>query len=159
MCTTFCDKFWMGASSLNGIKGWCAWSSLLAFCHDSVPPVMIVDNSKEQFSCDIRWKLNKADCQLRQTEPYSPWQQTTKGNILEVKRSFAQLMMKSHAPKVLWDHCLKLAVVIESHTCNSIYSTGGEVPETIMLGPMTCTSLVTISYLPLTLDQQQQLKS
>ena len=43
-------------------------------------------------------------------------------------------MMKSHAPTVLWDHCLELAGAIKSHTCNTIYATGGEVPEMIMLG-------------------------
>ncbi len=43
-------------------------------------------------------------------------------------------MMKSHAPEVLWDHCLQLVGAIKSHTCNSIYLTGGELPETIMLG-------------------------
>jgi hypothetical protein len=42
-------------------------------------------------------------------------------------------MMKSRAPKVLWDHCLELAAAIKSHTCNSIYATGGGEPETIML--------------------------
>jgi hypothetical protein len=35
---------------------------------------------------------------------------------------------------VLWDHCLELAAAIKSHTCNSIYVTGGEVSETSMLG-------------------------
>jgi hypothetical protein len=61
----------------------------LLFCHDGVPLEMIVDNSKEQLSRDFQCKLNKADCQLRQTKPYSPWQQTAKGNICEFKWSFA----------------------------------------------------------------------
>ena len=76
-------------------------------------------------------------------------------------------MLKSQAPKVLWDHCLdlaaaikshtcnsiyatgglwdhclELAAAIKSHTCNSIYATGGEVPETIMLGSTAVISTV-----------------
>ena len=51
-----------------------------------------------------------------------------------MKWAFAQLMTKSQAPKVLWDHCLELAAAIRSHTANTVYATGGELPETIMLG-------------------------
>jgi hypothetical protein len=68
---------------------------------------------------------------------YSPWQQTTESNICEVKRAFARLMTKSRAPKVLWNHCLELAATIQSHTANTVYATGNEVPETIMLGSTT----------------------
>ena len=41
-------------------------------------------------------------------------------------------MIKTGAPKRLWDHCIELEGLICSHTANGIYATGGEVPETIM---------------------------
>jgi hypothetical protein len=67
------------------------------------PPAMIVDGSKEQIGKTFRRKLQEADTHLRQTEPYSPWQQAAEGAIREVKRALARLMIKSGAPKVVFD--------------------------------------------------------
>lgn len=98
------------------------------------PVAMVVDGSKEQIGKAFRRKLQQADCQLRQTEPYSPWQQAAEGAIREVKRASARLMVKSQAPKVLWDHSLELAALIRSHTASDILSAAGEVPLTILTG-------------------------
>ena len=62
---------------------------------------MIVDGSKEQVGKTFCRKLQQADCQLRQTEPYSPWQQAAEGAICKVKHASARLMVKSCTPKVL----------------------------------------------------------
>ncbi len=43
-------------------------------------------------------------------------------------------MIKTGAPKRLWDYCIKLEGLICSHTANDIYATGSEVPETILKG-------------------------
>jgi hypothetical protein len=43
-------------------------------------------------------------------------------------------MIKTGAPKCLWDHCIELEGLICSHTTNDIYAIGREVPETIMKG-------------------------
>jgi hypothetical protein len=43
-------------------------------------------------------------------------------------------MIKTGAPKCLWDHCIELEGLIHSHTANDIYATGREAPETIMKG-------------------------
>ena len=51
----------------------------LLFHRDGVPPTMVLDGSKEQCLGDFKRKLREADCHLRQTEPYSPWQQATEG--------------------------------------------------------------------------------
>ena len=68
------------------------------------------------------------------TEPYSPWQQAAEGCIQELKQGVTRKMLKTGLPKRLWDHCIKLESLICSHTANDIYSTRGEVPETIMKG-------------------------
>ena len=47
---------------------------------------MVLDGSKEQVLGDFKRKLCEADCHLRQTEPYSPWQQAAEGCIRELKR-------------------------------------------------------------------------
>jgi hypothetical protein len=36
----------------------------LLFHRDGVPPVMVMDGSKEQTLGDFRWKLKEADCHL-----------------------------------------------------------------------------------------------
>ncbi len=41
-------------------------------------------------------------------------------------------MIKTGSPRTLWDHCIELEAHIRSSTCNDIYMTNGEVPETIM---------------------------
>ena len=73
----------------------------LVLQRDGVPPTMIVDGSKEQLSSAFRRKLQQSDCQLRQTEPYSPWQQAAEGTIRELKRGTARLMVKTRSPKLL----------------------------------------------------------
>ena len=46
-------------------------------------------------------------------------------------------MIKTSSPRVLWDHCIELEVLICSSTSNSVYMTNGKVPETIMTGSTT----------------------
>jgi hypothetical protein len=79
-------------------------------------------------------KLHEADCHARQTEPYSPWQQVAEGCIHKLKRGVSRKMTKTGSPRVLWDHCIELEVLIRSSTSNNVYMTNGKVPETIMTG-------------------------
>ena len=106
----------------------------LLFHRDGVPPVMIMDGSKEQTLGDFRRKLRQADCHQRQTEPYSPWMNAAEGCIRELKRGTSRKMLKTGSPKTLWDHCLELEGYIRSCTLNDIYETHGETPETVMTG-------------------------
>jgi hypothetical protein len=106
----------------------------LLFHHDGVPPTMVFDGLNEQCKGDFKRKLRKADCHIRQTEPYSPWQQAAEGCIRKLKRGVSRKMIKTGFPRVLWDHCIELKALIPSSTSNSVYMTNGEVPETIMTG-------------------------
>ena len=58
----------------------------LLFHRDGVPPTMVLDGSKEQCLGDFKCMLREADCHLRQTKPYSPWQQAAEGCIRKLKR-------------------------------------------------------------------------
>jgi hypothetical protein len=58
--------------------------SLLFNC-DGVPPTMIFDGLKEQCQVKFKCKLCKADCHVRQTKSYSPWQQAAEGCIRELQ--------------------------------------------------------------------------
>ena len=106
----------------------------LMFHRDGVPPTMVTDGSKEQTLGEFRRKLREADCHLRVTEPYSPWQQAAEGYIRELKRGVSHKMIKTGSPRVLWDHCIELEALIRSSTSNNVYMTNGKVPETIMTG-------------------------
>jgi hypothetical protein len=54
--------------------------------------------------------------------------------IRELKRGVSRKMIWTRSPKVLWDHCIELEALIHSHSVNTIYTTNGQVPETIMTG-------------------------
>jgi hypothetical protein len=110
--------------------------SLLFHC-DEVPMTMVFDCLKEQCQGDFKRKLCKADYHARQTELCSPWQQATEGCIRELKWGVSQKMIKIGSPRVFWDHCIKLEVLICSLTSNNIYMINGKVPETIMAGSIT----------------------
>jgi hypothetical protein len=122
----------MGKSTPHDHEGEAHETLSLLFHCDGVPPTMVFDGLKEQCQGDFIKELCKADCHARQTEPYSPWQQAAEGCIRELKRGVSLKMIKTGSPRVLWDHCIELEVLIRSSTSNNIYMTNGKVPETIM---------------------------
>jgi hypothetical protein len=133
-CQVFATNFgWACAHPLKQ-KGEAHEALSLMFKPDGVPPEMILDGSKEQVKGAFRRKLKEVNCHLRVTEPYLPWQQAAEGCIRKLKQGVSRKMIKTGAPKHLWDHCIELEGLICSHTTNDIYATGGEAPETIMKG-------------------------
>ena len=100
--------------------------SLLFSCH-GVPHTMIMDGSKEQILGEFKKKLRQADCRLKQIEPRSPWMNDAERAIKELKLGSGRKMMKSKAPKCLWDHCLELEATIRPNTALNIYGLDGEV--------------------------------
>jgi hypothetical protein len=132
-CQVFANNFgWARVHPLKQ-KG-VAHEVLLLMKHDGVLPEMILDGSKEQVKGVFKRKLKEVYCHMRVTEPYSPWQQAAKGCIHELKHGVSQKMIRTGAPKQLWDHCIELEGLICSHATNNIYTTWGEAPETIMKG-------------------------
>ena len=89
--------------------------SLLAQ-RDGVPPSIIMDGSKEQTLGTFRKKAREMGIHVKQTEPYSPWQNAAEGAIRELKKGTARKMARSHSPRKLWDHCIELEALIRSHT-------------------------------------------
>ena len=106
----------------------------LLFQRDGVLCACIVDGSKEQVQGAFRRKLKETACQLKQTEPHSPWQNAAEGAIRELKRGVARKMSRTGSPMALWDDCLELETYNRSHTALDIYSLNGQVLETIMSG-------------------------
>jgi hypothetical protein len=133
-CSIFATNFgWARAHPLKQ-KGEAHEVLSLMFKRDGIPPKMILDGSKEQVKGVFRHQLKEVNCHMRMTEPYSPWQQAAKSCICKLKRRVSHKMIRTGAPKRLWDHCIELEGLICSHTANDIYTTGGKVPETITKG-------------------------
>ena len=85
-----------------------------------------MDGSKEQTLGDFRKKARQADCQMKQTESHSPWQNTAEGAIRELKRGTARKMLKMKLPKRLWDDCMELEAYIRSNTAHDIFELQGD---------------------------------
>jgi transposase len=94
----------------------------LLFARDGVPSKLIIDGSKEQIAGNFKRKCREAGCHVRTTEPYSPWSNAAEGTIRELKRGAGRKMVKSKAPKCLWDHCLELEAYIRSNTAMRFFS-------------------------------------
>ena len=72
-----------------------------------VPNVMIMDGSKEQILGQFWHKCQQAGLHVKQTKPYSPWQNAAEGAICKLKKGSGREMVQSQAPKKLWDYCLE----------------------------------------------------
>ena len=70
---------------------------------------------------------------MKQSEPYSPWQNAAEGTIRDLKKSAGRKMIKTISPKKLWDDCIELEMEVRSCTANNVFELKGEVkPRTVM---------------------------
>ena len=97
-----------------------------------IPEALISDGAKAYTGG--AFKKVARQCHLKLTDLYSPWQNRAESEIREVKRLAGRWMVKTRSPRRLWDHCLELASLVQSHTALDIYKLQGQVPETIMMG-------------------------
>jgi hypothetical protein len=95
---------------------------------------MIMDGAKTQIQGEFRRKCNEAGTGIKQTEPYSPFQNAAEPSIKELKRGCKRQQIKVDSPKVFWDDCIERESYIRSLTALNIFSLQGQVPETIMSG-------------------------
>ena len=71
---------------------------------------------------------------MKQTEPYTPWSNAAEAAIRELKKGVGRQMVRSKAPKRLWDNCLEREAYVRSLTAHDIYRPDGQVPETLVSG-------------------------
>ena len=75
---------------------------------EGAPNTMIMDGAKkEQIMGMFRRKYREAGIRVRQTEPCTPWSNAAEAAIRELKKGVGQQMVRSKAPKRLWDDCLE----------------------------------------------------
>ena len=106
----------------------------LLFAWEGVPPKMIVVGAKEMKLGEFARKCKEATCYLRGTEPYSPWSNSTKHEISELKKGAARKLTRSGVPRRLWCFALEYKSYVRLHTAHDIYQLDGRVPETVVSG-------------------------
>ena len=93
-----------------------------------------MDEAREQVMGEFRLKARQTDCHVKQTEPYSPWQNAVESTMRELKKAAGRKVIKSSSPKKLWDDCLELEMEIRSCPTNNVFELKGEVQRTVMKG-------------------------
>ena len=101
---------------------------------EGAPKALIMDGSKEQTLGRFRKIAQQAGIHIKQTEPYSPWQNAAEGGIRELKRGAGRKMVRAGAPKPFWADAIEFEAYVQSHTCWPIYELQGETPETVVSG-------------------------
>ena len=56
----------------------------LLFAQEGVRSTLVMDGAREQVIGEFRHKARHADCHVKQTEPYSPWQNAAESTIREL---------------------------------------------------------------------------
>jgi hypothetical protein len=93
---------------------------------------MIVDDAKETKLGKFAWKCKEAHCYLQSTKPNSPWSNSTKQEIRELKKGDARKLTRSGAPQWMWCFALEYESYVRSHTAHDIYCLDGHIPETVV---------------------------
>jgi hypothetical protein len=106
----------------------------LLFARDGVPATMVMDGANEQIHGTFRKKCREAGVRVKQVELHTPFSNAAESAIRELKKGVGRQMVRSKAPKGLWDHCVERQAYIRSCTANDVYSLNGQVPETIVSG-------------------------
>jgi hypothetical protein len=106
----------------------------LLFHREGVPNIMVMDGANAQIQGDFRRKLREAGCHIKQTEPHTPKSNAEEVSIRELKRGVGREMVRSGAPKCLWDDYLVREAYVRSSTALEIFSLEGQVPDTIVEG-------------------------
>ncbi|KAI2512329.1 Reverse transcriptase (RNA-dependent DNA polymerase) [Fragilaria crotonensis] len=101
----------------------------LLFQREGVPNTIIMDGAREQTMGLFRKKCREVGTRVKQTEPHTPWSNAAEAAIRELKKGVGRQMVKSGAPKRLWDDCLEREAYIRSHTAHDIYRLNGQVPR------------------------------
>ncbi len=57
---------------------------------EGVPPLMVMDSSKEQTLGKFHQYLRDAGFEKKTTEPYSPWQNSTEQEMKELRKGLAR---------------------------------------------------------------------
>ncbi|KAL7477010.1 hypothetical protein ACHAW6_002829 [Cyclotella cf. meneghiniana] len=94
---------------------------------------MIVDGAKEMKFGEFVQKCKEATCYLRGTKTYSPWSNSAKCEIRELKNGSARKLTWSGAPRQLWCFALEYESYVHLHTAHDIYQLDDCIPKMVIL--------------------------
>ena len=101
---------------------------------DGVPEKMICDGAPEQVSGEAARLCQLADCNVEQLERGKPWSNRAEGHVGIVKSEIILDLKESNCPMVLWCYAAERRGKILAITSRNIYSLGGQVPVTVLIG-------------------------
>ena len=84
----------------------------LLFASYGILPAYICNNTKEMVQGKFHQMLKEAACHLKQLDPYTPWSNAANREIKELNKGAGHKLLRSRAPKHLWDDCLELEAYI-----------------------------------------------
>jgi hypothetical protein len=82
---------------------------------------IVMDGAREQTMGKFWKKCREVGTRVRQTEPHMPWSNAAESAIRGLKKGVGRQMVRSGAPKRLWDDCLEREAYVRSHTVHDIY--------------------------------------
>ena len=97
----------------------------LLIARDCVSPACC-DTAKEMIQGKIHYKLKDAACHLKHLDPYTPWSNAAERKIEELRKGASHKLLRSRAPKCLWDDCLEFEAYIRSNTTHDMFKLDGE---------------------------------
>ena len=101
----------------------------MLFARTGVPPACKGDNAKEKVQGKFYQKLKDTKSYLKQLEPYISPSNAAEREIKKLKKGVGHKLLRSKAPKWLWDDCLELDAYIRSNTAHDIYKQDRKYPN------------------------------
>jgi hypothetical protein len=82
-------------------------NTLISFMQDDIgiPSELHSDDAKELTQGQMKELARESWIKTSQSEPYSPWQVRAKLAIREIEKAVRDTMIRTDAPKRLWDYC------------------------------------------------------
>ena len=97
-----------------------------------IPKLLVSDGAKEEIYGDWGKIVKHNLIQVRQTEPYSGWQNRCEDEIREVKKHFGRIMALHRCPTAFWDFAWKYTIELRQKLSRK--ASGDRPPAEVITG-------------------------
>ena len=112
-----------------------ASSALSTFIHEiRIPTSLHTDGAKELRKGEWGKICRKRHIHQTETEPHSPWQNSSEYSIVMIKYHSRQTMRRTLCPIRLWDYCFKYTTEVKSLTVTDLFQLNNRTPSEIVMG-------------------------
>jgi hypothetical protein len=109
--------------------------TLISFMQDiGIPSELHSDDAKELTLGKMGDLARQFWIRTTQSEPYSPWQVRAELCIREVKKAVRHAMLKTRAPKRLWDYCTTYQCELRNIIAHPQFNLQGRTPYEVVTG-------------------------